>query len=212
MSTDTPQAPVADPDLTTYVDMKLREMLLNLNCHLIGTIESFDAAKQTASVSINYKLNFAGQLKEYPLLPDVPVFVLGGGNRGVTVPIVKGDTCLVLFNDRNVDNWFATGNVTSPANLRLHDLSDGFALVGFRSLANPVENYSTTDVQLRNAETMLSLGERVYLANAVTNLYQVMDRMILALMALNTVKTGGSAAAEITVAQLEAIALLKASL
>lgn len=209
MSTSQPN--VADPDLSTFVDMALRNTLLNLNCHLIGTIESFDASKQTASVSINLKLDFAGQLKEYPLLTDVPVFVLGGGNRAFTFPVRKGDTCLVLFHDRAIDNWFSTGNSTTPSSLRLHDLSDGFALVGFRSLANPVSEYDQTDVEVRNGLSKLGVGEKILVANATTDLLTVLNSLITALTTLNSVKSGGSAAAAIALAQLQVTSLLKAS-
>jgi hypothetical protein len=209
MSTTTPQAPVAAPDLTTLFDMRLRDALQNTNCHLLGTIESFDAAKQTATVSINQKLNFAGVLKDYPPLVEVPVFILGGGNRVFTFPVRQGDTCLVLFNDRDIDNWFTTGNITTPNSTRLHDLSDGLALVGFRSLANPVDNYSTTDVEVRNGESKIAVGELLLLANAATDLKTLMLAVITALTTLDSVKTGGSAAAAIALANTQVQTLLK---
>lgn len=210
MST-TPQAPVVTPDLAAYMDLKLRDMLQSLNCHQVGTIQSFNVAKQTATVSINLKLSLAGELKDFPLLVDVPVFVLGGGDRVFTFPVRNGDTCLVLFNDRDFDNWFATGASTTPNSQRLHDLSDGLALVGFRCLANPVSSYSTTDVEARNGESKIGIGEKLLLKNAATDLLTAMNAVIAALDALNSVKTGGDASAAISVANTQLQSLLKST-
>lgn len=204
-----PQAPVVPPDLPSYVDLKLRDMLNSFNCHQVGTIQSFSAAKQTAVISLNLKLSLAGEIKEYPALVDVPVFVLGGGDRVVTVPIQGGDTCLVLFNDRDIDLWFSTGAQAVPNSQRLHDLADGLALVGFRSAANPVASYSTSDVEIRNGTSKIGVGEKILIKNEATTLREVMDAMVTALNALNSVKTGGDASAAISIASTKAQDLLK---
>ncbi len=200
--------PKLTPDLPTLLDMKLRDMLSSLNCHKVGTIESFDSAKQTATVKINIKLQVGATVKDFPLLADVPVFVLGGGDRVFTFPVQKGDTCLVLFSDRDIDNWFATGGAELPSSPRLHDLSDGMALVGFRSLANPVDNYSSADCQVRNGSSLLSIGEKLLLKNSVTDLLAVMQAVVNALNALDG-KSGPSAAAQISTASALINQLLK---
>lgn len=210
MSSEPYQSPLPIPDLTSFVDMKLRDMLSSLNCHQVGTIESFDPATQTASISLNVKLSVAGILRSYPLLVKVPVFVLGGGTRVVTVPIQQGDTCLVLFNDRDLDNWATTGAVTIPSSQRLHDLSDGLALVGFRSAANPVPDYHATDVQVRNGDSVVGVGELLLVKNATTDLKTVLTAFITAMTALNS-KTGPDASAPIAIANTQLQSLLKSS-
>jgi len=211
MSTTEPQAPVTPPDLLTLMDLKIRDVLSSTNCHQLGTIQSFNSARQTATVSLNVKTKVAGDIRSYPLLVDVPVFVLGGGDRVFTFPIRSGDTCLVCFNDRDIDNWFATGGVTVPSSQRLHDLSDGLALVGFRSLANPVTNYSLIDVEVRNGQSKIAVGELLLLKNSVTDLLTVMQLGVTALNSLNGVKSGGDASAAITAFQTQLTLLLKSS-
>lgn len=157
-----PAIQVQAPDLRALLNAHKQEILANFNCHQIGTIESFDATKQTAEVSLsvlrvvynrpqtdNEGLQLQPVVIAYPLLVDVPVFVLSGGNARVTLPIAKGDTCLVLFNDRDMDAWFTTGTTLIPNSPRLHSLSDGLALVGFRSAANRIANYNATDAEFR---------------------------------------------------------------
>ena len=76
------------------------------------------------------RVNNQGHVADYPLLLDCPVVVLQGGGAYIDLPIAEGDYCLVLFNDRNIDTWWDTGNVVVPRNRRKHSLSDGIALVG----------------------------------------------------------------------------------
>jgi hypothetical protein len=52
------------------------------------------------------------------------------------MPIAADDTCLVLFNDRNMDDWYLTGKISAPADNRIHSIADGIVLVGIRSLAD----------------------------------------------------------------------------
>ena len=68
-----------------------------------------------------------------PLLPDVPVVFPGGGGFTLTFPVASGDECLVVFASRCIDAWWQSGGVGEPMEPRMHDLSDGFALVGVRS-------------------------------------------------------------------------------
>lgn len=203
--------PYVIPDLAAALDQSAKDALARLNCHQVGTIQSFDATTNTATVSLEYSLSVNGVVQNSPVLVDVPVFILGGGNRVFTFPIRRGDSCLVLFNDRDMDNWHHTGSGGVPSSNRMHDLSDGLALVGFRSQANPVIGYSTTDVEMRNGVSRVAVGEKLLLQNASTDLKAVLQSIVTALTALNSVKTGGDASATISVVTQQINLLLKSS-
>ena len=70
----------------------------------------------------------------------------------LTLPIQKGDECIVLFQDFSIDDWWQSGG-TGRVQLarRRHDLSDAVALFGVSSVPNAPTNYSTTTAQIRNA-------------------------------------------------------------
>jgi hypothetical protein len=71
--------------------------------------------------------------KQMPVLLDCPVLWQGGGGVTLTFPIAAGDECLVILASRCIDAWYAKGGVQDAPELRMHNLSDGFALVGVRS-------------------------------------------------------------------------------
>ena len=139
---------VITPDLSALIDLRIKRGMSNLNCTLIGTIQEFDAATQTATISVNYKRKVGKLFVEYPLLLDCPIVILSGGGSYLTFPIATGDTCIVLFCDRDIDAWFDSGQILAPNSDRIHDLSDGIALVGIRSKLNLLETYNEVRASL----------------------------------------------------------------
>lgn len=153
-------SPIKDPTLKDLLDLYQKQTLLNLNCMHLGTIQSFDATQQTVQVSINYKktsfqfneVNFTNDpvLSDYPLTIEAPLVVLGGGLARITFPVAQGDQCLLLFNDRDIDNWFA-GSLTSPNNTaRLHSFADGIALIGPNNLSTIISDYDAVRALITN--------------------------------------------------------------
>ena len=119
-----------------------------------GIIKSVDFKRQTCEVqlAIRERMNNEGDLKDVdvPILPDVPFLIYSGGGYCVTLPIQPGDDCLVVFGDCCMDAWWQNGGVQNQIEKRRHDLSDGFAIVGFRSQPAVVTGYSPTTAQFRN--------------------------------------------------------------
>jgi hypothetical protein len=106
------------------------------------------------------------ELKDYALLCQVPFIVLGGGSSNLTFPISKGDNCLLLFCDYEIDRWWDTGE-NLPANYeRKHDISDAFAIVGVHSMVDLLQGYSRY-VQLKYSDnSKIVIGNEITLDNA----------------------------------------------
>ena len=122
---------------------------------LPGIIQSFDPIKMTCVVqpSIqgrNTDTKLVTKFVNMPLCLDCPVVFPSGGGVTLTFPVKKGDECLLHFSARGIDYVWQQGGLQPPAEARMHDLSDGFALVGWRSQPRVLANISTTHAQLRN--------------------------------------------------------------
>jgi len=130
------------------------------------------------------------------------VFILSGGTGHLTFPIASGDPCLVLFNDRDLDLWWSTGNTAIPNSDRAHDLSDGLILVGFRNQTNPISPFNTTDAELAYKGGKLKVNDKLAMIGASSDLKTVMDKLYTALTVLNG-KTGPSAFTQIVAFQIE---------
>ena len=85
-----------------------------------------------------------------PVLVDVPFIFPSAGGFTLTFPIAIGDEVLVIFASRCIDSWWQSGGIGVPLEQRMHDLSDGFAILGPKSQPNIITNISATNCQLRN--------------------------------------------------------------
>ncbi len=160
---------VDDPEesLRAMLDGLQAKMWTALPC----VINSVDFGKQTASLqpaikSIVRNPDGTTQAVDLPLLNDVPLHFPSGGGVTMTFPIREGDEALVVFSSRPADAWHQSGGVQAQIDARMHDLSDGFALVGFKSSPNALSNVNTDATEIRTADgnTVISLkGDEVKL-------------------------------------------------
>lgn len=193
------------PNTRAVFDVFERELKLMFNCHAIGRIEQFNAAAQTAQVSILYKRTMIDQNGndydlDYPILADVPVVMMSGGAAGLTFPISAGDECILMFNDRDIDNWWNSGQNGRLLSSRLHSFADAIALIGPRSQQKKFGTYDQQRAVLFNGTTMVGVGSSlVKIANSqytlgtlINNLNTQLGNLVTAIAAITVtgVQTG----------------------
>jgi hypothetical protein len=93
-----------------------------------------------------------------PVLVDVPFQSFGGSGFVVTMPDLEGSECLIVFSSRCIDGWWSAGGVQPQAEQRMHDLSDGMAIIGFNSQPRIIQNYSTASVEVRTFDGTTKIG------------------------------------------------------
>lgn len=121
---------IVDPELDDVLAELKNNIFATMNCIQVGKIETVNP-NQTCEIQIQIKRFKAdGTAVNYPLLVDCPYFVLSGGGAYLDMPVSVGDYCIILFNDRNIDKWWSTANISEVDTRRKHSLSDAFALVG----------------------------------------------------------------------------------
>lgn len=117
-------------------------------------VESFDAGKQTVSVQPALTENIqAGnddvKAVKLPILTDIPICFPRANGYCITLPVAKGDECLLVFADMCIDGWWQSGGVQDQMETRRHDLSDAFAIIGVTSQPRKVSAYSDNKLQIR---------------------------------------------------------------
>ena len=131
-----------------------------------GKVVKYNAEKQTISVQLLVK-SFVKQpdgsqkAVEIPVLEDVPVQFPGGGGQSMTFPVKPGDEVLVIFTSRSPDSWQQSGGGESgevPTDAGMHNLSSGFASLGYRSNPKALKDVSTTETQLRSDDGKTVVG------------------------------------------------------
>lgn len=90
-------------------------------------------------------------IHQLPRLADVPIVWPRAGGFALTFPIAVGDEVLVVFASRCIDAWWQGGTASHPPEHRMHDLSDGFAILAPTSQPKKLAGVSSSNVQLRNS-------------------------------------------------------------
>lgn len=136
-------------------------------------VQKVNFAKMTCEIQpaiqgVVYDKNGNPSYVNLPLLVDCPLIFPSAGGVSLTLPIKANDEVLFIIASRCIDAWWQQGNVQPPIELRMHDLSDGFALPGPRSQPHVLPSISTDAAQLRNDAGTLYFG-----VNKTTNKLQV---------------------------------------
>jgi Phage protein Gp138 N-terminal domain len=164
------------PNLMDLLNLFKKTTIDSINAVNIGVVQSFDTAKQTASIQLSIKRVLEVKedgtkvMQDRPLLAQVPCVILGGSHN-VRVPILAGDIALVFFNDKDIDNWFTANNGT-PNTSRMHDISDGIAITGLHNVANLITDF---------------LNDRISVYWDASNKLEVLSGAINALTTLMTI-------------------------
>lgn len=109
------------------------DIMFRIRCAIPAIIQSYDPGTNTveAQPAIRERLVLEDGSIQYlnlPLLINVPVVFPSSSSAHITYPIGKGDECLIIFSDLAIDNFWTSGSVQNPVEVRRHDLSDGIAI------------------------------------------------------------------------------------
>lgn len=128
-------------DLFNVLEALKNNILCTLNCVKVASVVSFDSETLISCCQIKGKRLMAlkndgnQELKDYPLI-YAKTYFLGYGDIGITHPIEEGMEGILLFNDRELETWYITGESGNLAYDRTHDLSDAIFICGLCSQPN----------------------------------------------------------------------------
>jgi hypothetical protein len=118
-------------------------------------LDSFDPEKMTCTASPAIQGIFRlkdGSTKVVSIAQClyVPVQFARGGGWTHTFPMKKDDEGLLIFSSRCIDAWWQNGGIQPQAEIRFHDLSDGFFIPGVNSVPKVLVDFNTDASEIRN--------------------------------------------------------------
>jgi len=148
-----------EPDEATLVEQQEYSTSASINCHRVGKITAFHKEDLTCDVQLLELLpTTTGGYLNYAQLLQLPLIIEGTDTSWLTWGNVVGSECLVHFNDRDIDNWFKTGEEYEPNTIRVHNMSDGFVTLRPRNKLK-VFNYDEEAVVLKNSNSTVRMTE-----------------------------------------------------
>jgi hypothetical protein len=116
--------------------------LLDVHTALPGRVRSYDAATQTADVTLGARRVVPAAdedtdedtAEDLPVLVAVPVVWPRGGGYRLHAPLAAGDGVLVIFPEASIDRWLDSGDAADPALPTRHGIDGAIAIpgLGFR--------------------------------------------------------------------------------
>lgn len=110
--------------------------LANVHTHTIARVTAVGEKTISCRPVINRVVD--GESITLPEFIEVPPVFMQGGGSYTAYPIAIGDYCLLMISERCFDRWYQGQDYKSPAQRRMHDYSDGFALIGINPFAGAI--------------------------------------------------------------------------
>ena len=131
-----PLQPLQTPSETDVILMAIDSVLSEVHTALPGKIESYDPTTGLAQVKpcLMKKYAYESTAKAMPIIPGVPVLM----PRGVKIPVVAGDTCLLIFCERSIDRWLDKGGEVDPSDDSMFEINHAVAIVGLWAVPDVV--------------------------------------------------------------------------
>lgn len=121
-------ATVEEPTLAEALDEIFATFRQSMYTALPGRIDQYNAAKQTAEVSIGVR--DMDPERPFPTLPNVPIMFPRMGDYAMTFPVSVGDTGLVVFTTLEIGQWRQAGQLSTPTDARRHTLASAVFIPG----------------------------------------------------------------------------------
>lgn len=131
----------AKPTLAELVERALESRLADVHVSMPGIVVAYDAATQTADVQpalrrVVLSTDDDPIAEDLPILRNVPVSFPGGAGFTIHFTLAAGDSGDLIFSSMSHNEWQASGDVSTPGNLRPHDLASAKFYPGIRSKKN----------------------------------------------------------------------------
>lgn len=204
-----------NPNLEDVFEIVKEHTMSLINCSKIGRIRSFNPNNCTAYIDIMELIQNDGNNEIPSILADVPVIFYGSRNTRITPPDIVGSNCLLIFQDRNIDNFLTTGEQYEPDNDRTHSYADCVALLTLNSYIDEPVMYDANALTLYNGTQFAKIfndsielyADKIKLYNSQTTLLTLINTLIDTIKELTT--AGTSAAQAIDSASQQALENLK---
>ena len=148
-------------ELTETLMIAIDNALANLHTATIARVTKINAKTINCRPVINRVVD--GRSIALPEFVEIIPIFLQGGTSYTAYPIAVGDYCLLVFTERCFDRWYDGQDYQPPAELRMHDYSDGVALIGLNPLAGAI----TIPTDIRQVGDTHSTGQQTIIGDVL---------------------------------------------
>ncbi len=127
---------IENPTLDKAIKQAIDKELYETHTCIPGIVDSVDHATKKVSVRLSLKRKYLDEkeAREMPIIQDIPLCTMQTANTIISLPVAKGDDCLVFFTERSLDIWKTNSEssldlrIIDPKDPRKHHISDALCL------------------------------------------------------------------------------------
>lgn len=150
--------------IKTMIELNLHNLHTSIPC----VVESFNGdGTVNATPAIKRVLNENDEEITLPTLSEIPIIYPSVGKYRITFPIEKGDEGMLVFSEREINQFVEKGEITRPLMYRKHSISDAVFIPALISQGKRNNVSSSEGLVLEE----VSGGAKIELINGKINLY-----------------------------------------
>lgn len=177
------------PSLAEVISMGVDFHLMQVNTMMPGIVQSYDASTQTAMVQpAIMKVYEEGGAQELPQVKALVHFP-ATQTAWVKLPLAQGDRGMLIFAQRSLDEWWASGGVVDPGDTVKFSMNDAVFVPGLNDKSNaitPKGAANSMEIAYGNLWVELTAAGLCRVKNSSTDLYTVLNNILSHLQALTT--------------------------
>lgn len=142
----------------------LNFMAFSFNTCTVAKITSVTNFAQKGTITVKPVLNYKyqdGTIGHMPSLLEVPTVFPSGGGGMLSFPLAVGDTVMLLFSQRSLDEWKVSDGseeTYTPLSSRVASLSDAIAVPGiFPTIRDMADRPNGSEVELKMAGSSVKM-------------------------------------------------------
>lgn len=126
------------PQLTQVLENAINTALADVHTAMPGKVVAIKGTQKIDVQPLLQRRYKNGPLVNLPVIQDVPVIMPSGANYFIQVPMSVGDTGMIVFAERSIDQWLVAGGFSDPNDIRKHDISDAMFYPGLNPFSGQV--------------------------------------------------------------------------
>ena len=125
--------------MSSYYEYYSKDLMTAIHAVVVSSERILDSL--VAVKPLINEVTLAGEVVEWPEILDVPLIFPCTASSAITFPVRQGDTVLLVFSMRGLDEWKRSflGTIT-PQDRRNHSLQDAVAIPGLRPIIRSRNN------------------------------------------------------------------------
>jgi len=136
----------------------IKNKIADMHIAMPAKIVAYDFALQKAQVQpALYEVYNDEEAVKLPIIHNVPVLQPSSGGASITMPVLEGDAVMLMFSERSLEEWLATGAEGAPDDQRTNDLTDAVAILGLKDFSKQSPALNNEDLLIKYKGSSLTI-------------------------------------------------------